>query len=107
MARKPNLREILERSRVRRAGAIGLMEAHMLGSKLRANTQAQLLGKSLTIFQWLDPVERELLVLLDEPLEYSKLIELARRLNIDKEAVFMAVASLLQRGLVLLMDGTD
>jgi hypothetical protein len=107
MARKPNLHKILEHSRVRRAGPIGLMESRVLGSELRANAQAQLLGKTLPIFQWLDPVEREVLVLMEEPLEMPELLVIARGLNIDDEAVFAAVGSLLRRGLVLLMDGRD
>jgi hypothetical protein len=105
MALKPDLHEALERGRVRRAGPIGLMEARVLGSELRANAQAQLLGKKLPAVQWLDPIEREVLVLIEEPLEFPALLALARGLNIDEEAVFAAVGSLLRRGLVLLMDG--
>ena len=104
MARKADLHEILENSLVRRAGQVGLMEAQVLGSNLRANAQAQLLGKSLPIIQWLDPAEREVLVLIEEPLKFMDLIELARRLALDREAVFAAAASLLRRGLILLMD---
>ena len=107
MARKPDLHEILERSRVRRAGPVGLMESRVLGSELRANAQAQLLGKTLPILQWLDPIEREVLVLMEEPLEFPALLALARGINIDDEAFFAAVGSLLRRGLVLLMDGGD
>ena len=105
MARKANLHEILERSWVRRAGQIGLMEAQVLGRSLRAKAQAQLLGTSLPIIQWLDPAEREVLVLIEKPLKILDLIELARGLALDNEAVFTAVASLLRRGLILLMDG--
>ena len=107
MARKPDLHETLERSRVRRAGPIGLMETRVLGSELRANAQAQLLGKKLPILQWLDPVEREVLVLAEGSLEFPELLALARGLNIDNEAVFDAVGSLLRRGLILLIDGRN
>jgi hypothetical protein len=107
MARKPDLHETLECSRVRRTGPIGLVETRVLGSELRANAQAQLLGKKLPIFQWLDPVEREVLVLMEEPLEMQDLLALACRLNIADEAVFAAVGSLLRRGLVLLMDDRE
>jgi hypothetical protein len=107
LSRMPNLFETLERSRVRRAGPIGLMEAQVLGSELRANAQAQLLGKSLPIFQWLDPVEREILVQMEEPLKMSELIALASGLSLNKDAVFAAIGSLIRRGLVLLMDGHD
>lgn len=104
MSRKPNLHEILEHTQMRRAGLIGLMEARVLGSELRANAKAQLFGTSLPIYQWLDPVEREILVVMEEPLHMSELMVLVRGLNLGKEAVFAAVGSLIQRGLVLLMD---
>ncbi len=108
MARKPNLQRLLEHSRVRRAGPIGLMEARMLGSKLHANAQAKLLGKSLPVSQWLDPVEQEVLVLMEgEPLEFPELLLCANELNLDKESVFMAVGSLLRRGLVLLTENRN
>jgi hypothetical protein len=74
----------------------------MLGSELYTNTQAKLLGKALPIVQWLDPVEREILVLLEEPLPFPELLALAQRHNLDKETVCAAVGSLLRRGLVLL-----
>jgi hypothetical protein len=102
MARSPGLFSILEQSRIRRAGLVGLMESRMLGSDIRTNTQAQLLGKSLSIFQWLDPVERDILVLIEEPLGMQDLILQASDINIDRESVFIAVASLIRRGLVLL-----
>jgi hypothetical protein len=103
-ARKADLRETLERSMLRRAGPVGLMEAQVLGSNLRANAQAKLLGKSLSILQWLNPAERELLVLLEEPLKFSDLSGRARGLDLDKETVISAVASLIRRGFLLLTD---
>jgi hypothetical protein len=72
----------------------------MLGSGIRTNTQAQLLGKSLSIFHWLDPIERDILELMDEPLGMSELILHASEIKIDGESVFKAVASLIRRGLV-------
>ena len=104
-ARRADLPETLERGRLRRAGPIGLMDARMLGSDLRANTQARLLGTALPVVHWLDPVERELLVLLEEPLEFSELIARARGLGPDKGVILPAAGALLRRGLVLLEDG--
>ena len=104
LARHPRLYEILERSLVRRAGPTGLMEARMLGSQQGANAQAHLLGTSLPLHQWLVPAEREVLVLLEEPLAMHDLVALASELGIDEETVFAAVGSLLRRGLVLLSD---
>jgi hypothetical protein len=102
MARKPDFRETLERSRVHRAGPIGLNEARMLGSELYTTVQAKLLGKALPIVQWIDPIEREILILLEEPRPFPELLALAHQLNFDEETVFGAVRLLLRRGLVLL-----
>lgn len=101
MAHQPNLYETLERSKIRQAGPIGLMEARVLGSELRANAQAQLLGKALPIFRWLNPVEREVLVLMEKPLSLPELLALTRKLNLHDEAVFEAVISLLRIGLIV------
>ena len=100
MARNPGLFSMLVQSRICRAGTVGLMESRMLGSGIRTNTQAQLLGKSLSIFHWLDPIERDILELMDEPLGMSELILHASEIKIDGESVFKAVASLIRRGLV-------
>jgi hypothetical protein len=102
MVRRGDFHQALERSRVRRAGLIGLLESRMLGGELRAKAQAQLLGKAFPILHWLDPVEREVLLLIEKPLAVPELLALARGCNLDKEAVFTAVGSLLRRGLVLL-----
>lgn len=107
IARRPNLYETLERSSVRRGGPIGLMEARVLGSELCANAKAKLLGKELSIVQWLEPVEREVLVLIEKPLSFQELLTLAYGHRLDKEAVFAAVASLLRRGLILLTPGAN
>ena len=101
-ARQANLPEILERSQLRRTGPIGLMEALVLGSDLRSNTQAKLMGKSLSVTQWLAPEEREVLFLLAGPREWSELVELAGKLDLDEQAVFGAVVSLLRRGFIFL-----
>ncbi|VBB05937.1 s-adenosyl-l-methionine-dependent methyltransferase [Lucifera butyrica] len=102
MACKPDLYEILEYSKVRRTGPIGLMEARVLGNPLYANTQAKLLGKALSISQLLEPVERDVLTLIEKPLSLPELFVLSDGLNLNKKAVLAAVRSLLRRGLVLL-----
>ena len=105
LARRADLHDLLAGGRLRRAGPIGLMESQVLGSELRAKAQAQLLGRSLKVVHWLDPVERELLVLLEQPLDLSGLVERAGGLAIDKEAVLAATGMLLRRGLILLTAG--
>jgi SAM-dependent methyltransferase len=103
-ARTANLEALLERSRLRRVGPIGLMEARMLGSDLRVNARAELLGQSLSIVNWLNPVEREVMMMIDETSAMPEIVKAASSLNIERDQVFAAVVSLLRRGLVLMED---
>jgi hypothetical protein len=107
MVRRFNFHEMLERGRVRRAGPIGLLEGRVLGRELPVNTQAELLGKALPILHRLDPVEREVLVLIEKSLAVPELLELAREFNLDKKAVFTALGSLIRRGFVLLTSADN
>lgn len=105
MSRRLDLRDMLERSRVCRTGPVGLMETRVLGGDVRTKAQAHLLGKALPIFHWLDPVEREVLVLMEEPLEFPDLLALTRGHSLEDATVFAAVGSLIQRGIVSVIDG--
>ncbi len=102
LVRQPNFPELLERGRVCRAGPIALLEARVLGRNVRANAQAELLGKALPILQTLDAVEREILVRLEQPATLSELEALAKEPPLEKAAVMAALGSLIRRGLVLL-----
>ncbi|MGD0092371.1 MAG: methyltransferase [Planctomycetota bacterium] len=104
LARRPNLRELLEHGRLRRPGPIGMIESRVLGSELHPTAEARLLGKALPVVQWLDPVERELLIRINGATTLAELCAIAREINLDKEAVLAAVQSLLRRGLILLID---
>jgi hypothetical protein len=102
LARRPNLRETLERSQLHRAGPIALMQARVLGREPRPTTRAQLLGMALPVMQGLDPIEKELLLLMEKPLAFAELLTLAGGLKLDQRAVLEAITSLLRRGLVRL-----
>jgi len=102
MVRQPNLYEMLECSQIRRAGPIGLMDARVLGSELYANTQAKLLGNMIPIPKLLNLVEKEVLVLIEKPLELSELLSLTQELNLRDETVLTAVISLIRSGFVIL-----
>ena len=102
LVRRPGFHELLERSRVRRAGPIRLVEARVLGSQLQANAQVTLLGKTLPISQRLAPLVREVLVLLEKPLAVSELLALSQGPKLDKEPILAALTSLVRSGLVLL-----
>jgi hypothetical protein len=80
---------------LRRAGAIALLDAHLLGSNVAPKAKATLLGQALAIEHQLDQTEREILV----HLERRTLVE---DLLVDEAAVIAAVRSLLRRRLVRL-----
>jgi methylase of polypeptide subunit release factors len=103
LVRQTNFRERLEQGRVRRAGPIALLDARVLGSEVRSNAQAELLGKGLPILQTLDPLERELLVGLEQPVAVAELLAQAPGRNLDREAVCLALGSLIRRGLVVII----
>ncbi|WP_309245460.1 methyltransferase [Clostridium estertheticum] len=102
LSRKLNLYEILKQSKMRRAGPIGLTEARLLGSKLRTNSQANLLGSELPIFRWLNHVEGEILVLMEKPLTLSELIVITQELNFQEEDVILAIRSLIRNGFIIM-----
>ena len=104
MARRSDLPERLGRSLLQRTGPIGFMESRVLGGNLRANAQAQLLGTALPVVRWLDPAERELLLLLEAPLAWPELVSQAGGVGLDREGALRAAASLVRRGLVTLAD---
>jgi len=106
LVRRSNFPELLSHGRLRRTGPIALLEARALGHEVGTQAQAELLGKALPIIYPLDPVERELLVLLEKPLPFSELLTLAQKsdpgLNLDEPVIVKAITSLIRRGLVLL-----
>ena len=104
LARKPNFYELLERGHVRWAGPMALLEARVLGRDVRASAQAELLGKALPILQPLDPVERDILILIEKPLAVSELLVLAQGLNFAKADILTALGSLIRRRLVLFSE---
>lgn len=104
LVRQPNFPERLERGSVRRAGLTALLEARVLGRDVRANAQAELLGKALPILQPLDAVEREILALMEAPIKVSELLAKVQGLTSDRQVILAAMASLIRRGLVVLND---
>lgn len=102
LARKQNLYEVLKQSRMRLAGPIGLTEAKLLRSEIQSKTQANLLGKELSIFKWINPVEREVLECMDKPLTLAELLEITKKINIQDEDVIIAVRSLIRNEFIML-----
>jgi hypothetical protein len=102
LVRKADFRGMLEHSRVGRTGPIGLIETRALGSSLPAQVQGKLLGRALSPLQWLNPVERSILELMEEPRTVEELLSLAHGPTLDKEALLQAITSLVRMGLARL-----
>jgi len=104
LVRQPNFLQVLELSRVCRAGPVALLDAQVLGRDVRANSQAELLGQSLPILHSLAPSERELLTLINQPMAVTELCVLAQRVNLNREAVLHSLGLLIQRGLIQMIS---
>jgi hypothetical protein len=100
LSRKPDLREILNHSWLRRIGPTALFDARALGSNIPASAKATLLGQALPIEYPLDPVEREILVRSEHRIAVSELLQMFRAMNCGKESVYAAITALLRRRLV-------
>jgi methylase of polypeptide subunit release factors len=107
LSRQPDLREILNRSWLRRAGPIALFDARALGSNLPASAKATLLGQALTIEHPLDPIEREILVRAERRIAVSELIQMFRTMNCAEESVHAAITALLRGRLVFIEQETQ
>jgi methylase of polypeptide subunit release factors len=102
LSRRLDLPETLKRSWLRRTGPIALLDAQLLGAELRTktNVKATLLGQALPVEYQLDPLERELLNLLEKKVAFSDLLGHARQLNVSEDGVLAAITSLLRRRLI-------
>ncbi|CAK0769874.1 S-adenosyl-l-methionine-dependent methyltransferase [Gammaproteobacteria bacterium] len=103
LARHPDLYSMLARNRIRRAGKIRLFETGVLGDELHIQTHAQSLGRALAVQQWINPIEREILVRMKESLALPEILALAHELTLEEEAIFATLGSLLRRRLISLV----
>ncbi len=104
LVRRPDFRDLLARSRLRRAGPMVLQETRVLGHDVPRTVQAELLGRSLPIQHRLDSVERAVLAWLEKPMLFSEVLVMAQGFQPGREAVVTAIGSLIRRGLVGLQD---
>lgn len=95
VVRHPDFEQSVRQTWLRRAGAIALLDAHLLGSNVAPKAKATLLGQALAIEHTLDQTEREILVHLERR-------TLVQDLAVDEAAGIAAVRSLLRRRLVRL-----
>ena len=71
--RQPDFHKLLECRKIVWAEPIGLMESCVLGSANHSNVQAKLFGKEFPIYKQLDPLERDILVIANEPVAMPEL----------------------------------
>ncbi len=102
LSRHPNLLSLLEQSHIQRTSPISFMEAGVLGNEARVETNAQVLGRALPVHGWLNPIEREFLVRMQEKQDFSGFVGLATELDLSQELFLTTTRSLLQRGLIAL-----
>lgn len=104
LVRHPDLYQIIEHSRIRRSEKIRIFELGMLGDEGNIRTNAQLIENSISSHQWINPIEREILVRMESTLTLSEMVTLTANLNVGKETLLAALASLIQRRLIFLED---
>ena len=98
MARRPDFASILNRSRLRLAGPVALVDARVLGRDL-LNAKATRLGRALAVEHQLDPLEREMLCYAERGIAVSELPTSLDKHDLGKN-VLAAAASLLQKRLI-------
>ncbi len=104
MSRDPDLKERLERGRLRRTGPVILHEWRVTGPNQVKTCKATLAGQSLPVEHFLDPVELELLDGMDTPVDMQTLRGIAKESRVDAEVMFGAVRSLVRKRLVALAE---
>jgi methylase of polypeptide subunit release factors len=104
LARDPALRQRLKAGRVARAGPVALLEASALGSAAPPTAQARLAGQAMPVEHPLEPVERDLLGCLEQPVATALFLATAARAGLAEDAVLAALVSLVRKGLVLPLD---
>jgi len=100
LARDPALPDRLRAGRVARTGPVALLEGRALGAPGPATAQARLAGQAMPMEQALDPMERDLLVCLDQPAATRDLLTAADRAGLPHAAVLEALKSLVRKGLI-------
>ncbi|MDR3673230.1 MAG: methyltransferase [Holophaga sp.] len=100
LAREPGLDLRLKAGRVARTGPVALLEVSALGSTAPSTAQARLAGQAMPVEHPLEPLERDLLGCLEQPLATADLLAAAAKAGLDEPAVLAALVSLVRKGLI-------
>jgi len=101
LARDPALKDRLRAGRVARTGPVALLEASALGSPVHPTIQARLVGRAMTVEQPLQPMERDLLACMEQPVTTADLLAVAARSNLPGEAILESLLALVRKGFVV------
>ncbi len=107
LSRHPGLYRILEQSTVERVARISIIDAGVLGDESHPKTNAQLLGRALAIQQWIEPIEREILLRMKVSQTFAEILTLSHTLGLDEGMTLTVIRSLLQRGLIALTSAKN
>jgi methylase of polypeptide subunit release factors len=100
IAHRHDWRETIRHCRLRCTGPIALLDAQLLGTELRANAKATLLGQSLTVEHQLDRVEREILNHVDGLFSLADISRALEKCKINREQIVAGLTSLVRRRLI-------
>ena len=98
LARDPGLKDRLRQGRIVRCVPVALMEAQALGAQGPPQIQA-LAGTALPVEHDLQPMERDLLGCMDQPVATADLLAAAAKAAIPEEAVLDTLVGLVRKGL--------
>jgi len=99
LARDPAFAARLRAGRIVRTGPVALLEARALGSSVPPTAQARLAGLAMPAEYALEPLERDLLVCLDQPVPVADLLAAGAQGAIPAPAVLQALTALVRMGL--------
>jgi hypothetical protein len=104
LARTPDIRRHIEASGLRRAGAVALLDASVLGAAIAPKTKATRLGQALEIEYELDPLERQLLAAMEGRFAAPELLRFCRQSGAPEPAALGAIRSLLRKRLAMIQE---
>jgi SAM-dependent methyltransferase len=102
LARDPALRERLEAGRVARTGPVALLDSRALGTQVPRSARANRLGQAMRVEHALDPLERDLLAAMEQPIATADFLAAAAQSDVAAAAVVDALVSLVRKGLARL-----
>lgn len=102
LSRDPDLQENIRQGTLKRTGPVILLDGQVTGSDEFRSCKATLSGQALPIECRLLPLERNLLVAMNNPVDYPAILRVSRQNNISEPVLHNAFVSLLKKRLITL-----